>query len=269
MRIATAVIALSLLAGALTAAASKSVKPPSNEDCLTCHGETDSKRSNGRSVFVARTKLESSVHGQAGVACVDCHADLAKTQDFPHKPHTKKVECASCHEKAGASHPFHPEIARAESGKEKPQVDCADCHGSHEVTAVVDPSFRFTPARQAQACGTCHEEIRDHFVASEHGMALASGAQPAPSCLSCHKSVMTAGAGIDLAALKSFACPVTSRTRRCESASRPAPASFQPTSKAFTGPLSCAGTRERRRASIATALTMSAAASTPLPSSTR
>jgi cytochrome b subunit of formate dehydrogenase len=202
MKTATAAAVLWFVTGAFLAAAEKSVQPPSNADCLTCHGETDSKRADGRSVFVARSKFESSVHGQAGLACVDCHADLARVSDFPHKERTKKVDCAACHDKAGAAHPFHPEIARSMQGKQEPQVSCADCHGTHEVTPVRDAAFRFATPRQPEACGDCHDEASKRFVVSEHGKALASGAKPAPSCLSCHRNPVTAGSGLEPADLK-------------------------------------------------------------------
>ena len=198
-------VGLWIAAGAVLAGSPQpaaTTRGPTNDDCLTCHGDASAKRSNGSSVFVAPQKFASSVHGQASLACVDCHSDLAATKDFPHKPRVKKVECETCHDKVGASHPFHPQIARAEGGKNKLEVDCSDCHGSHEIKAVTDPGFRFTADRQAQACGTCHEEERDHFVSSEHGKALASGALPAPSCLTCHRKPVTAGSGIAPAALK-------------------------------------------------------------------
>ena len=195
------VLCLAVTAG-VTAEPAGAPAPPTNEDCLTCHADSTAKRANGTSIFVARNKFSASVHGQAGVACVDCHADLAKTQEFPHKEKLKRVDCGSCHDSVGTSHVFHPELARAAAGKGKAQVDCTDCHGSHEVGPVKNPGFRFTPERQPQACGTCHDEIRDHFVSSEHGKALATGSKSAPSCLFCHQKGVTAGSGIEPSALK-------------------------------------------------------------------
>ena len=202
MKLAPAVIATALFAFGSVLNAAKPVKPPGNDDCLTCHADGDAKRSNGSSVFVVRQKLDSSVHGQAGVACVDCHSDIAKTSDFPHKPRLRKVNCASCHDGAGAAHPFHPEIARAVRGKQEPQVACADCHGTHEITPVRDAGFRFAPARQPQACGDCHTETSQHFLSSEHGKAFTGGKSPAPGCLSCHRNPVTAGSGLSPMDLK-------------------------------------------------------------------
>jgi predicted CXXCH cytochrome family protein len=202
VKLASAAILLCLAAARVTAEPVKSSPAPTNEDCLACHQDPAAKRANGTSISVSKDKFAASAHGQAGLACVDCHADLAKTQDFPHKEKLKKVDCAACHDSVGAAHPFHPEIARAAEGKGKAQVDCADCHGSHEIAPIKDPGFPFTAERQPQACGSCHDEIRDHFVSSEHGKALASGSKPAPSCLSCHRQGVTAGSGLEASALK-------------------------------------------------------------------
>jgi predicted CXXCH cytochrome family protein len=196
------VIALLLLGWAVTAQAAKPATAPANDDCLTCHSEKDAKRSDGKSVFVAGAKFATSVHGNAGVACVDCHSDLANTADFPHAARLKKVDCASCHDGAGASHPFHPEIARAAREKKEPQVACADCHGTHEVTAVNDAAFRFARSRQAQACGDCHEDTSKHFLTSDHGKAFTSGEKPAPACVSCHRNAITSGSGLSAGDLK-------------------------------------------------------------------
>ncbi|HYK43126.1 MAG TPA: cytochrome c3 family protein [Thermoanaerobaculia bacterium] len=202
MRMAGAAVVFGLFASGATLAAKPAVKPPSNSDCLTCHADAGARRSNGKSVAVAPKRFDASVHGQAGVACVDCHADLASTSEFPHKDRLKAVDCSSCHDKAGAAHPFHPEIALNAANPSKSTVACADCHGSHEITGVKDPAFRFTAARQPEACGSCHDDVKTHFAASEHGKALASGVQPSPACLSCHKNPVTSGAGLEPAALK-------------------------------------------------------------------
>jgi cytochrome b subunit of formate dehydrogenase len=202
MRIAPVAIALSLFAFGSALNAATPVKPPGNDDCLTCHADKDAKRSDGRSVLVLKQKFDFSVHGQAGVACVDCHADLAAAKDFPHAARLKKVDCATCHDGAPASHPFHPELATAAAGKTKPQVACADCHGNHAITSVKDATFAFTASRQAESCGNCHDDVKSHYLASEHGKAMARGASPSPTCLACHKTPVTAGSGLDLASLK-------------------------------------------------------------------
>src|SRR6476469_5477716 len=80
----------------LAAATALAAKPPKDDDCLACHGDSGAKREDGRSVFVAAKRVAASVHGQAGLACVDCHTDLAKTADFPHPARLKPPDCTSC-----------------------------------------------------------------------------------------------------------------------------------------------------------------------------
>jgi predicted CXXCH cytochrome family protein len=191
---------LCLFAGALSAA--PAVKPPSNADCLTCHGDSSAARADGRSVLVSEKKFAASVHGAAGLACVDCHADLAKTSEFPHKERLKPVDCVACHDAAGASHVFHPGIARAAAGHGKPEVPCMACHGTHDVVAMKDPSFRFAPSRQTETCGSCHGAVQARLLASDHGKAIARIAPRSPTCLACHRTAVTAGSGAELAALK-------------------------------------------------------------------
>src|ERR1700693_6637593 len=162
MKIAFVAIALSLFAFGSDLNAAKPVKPPGNDDCLTCHADKDAKRSDGRSALVVKQKFDSSVRGKAGVACVDCHTDLAAAKDFPHAARVRKVDCAACHDSAPAAHPFHPELARAAADKTRPQVACADCHGNHEITPVKDPRFAFSAAPQPEACGSCRDERQSH-----------------------------------------------------------------------------------------------------------
>jgi len=195
-------IAAAFFAAAALSPAAAATPAPTNEDCQACHGDAGAKAGDGRSVFVAEKKYAASIHGQAGVSCVDCHADLAKTSDFPHKERLKPVDCAACHDAAGGPHAFHPGIARAAAGQGKAEASCQACHGSHEVVAVKDAAFRFATARQAVACGTCHAEVKTRFLASEHGKGVVAGTPRAPTCIDCHRTGVTAGSVADPGALK-------------------------------------------------------------------
>ena len=183
-------------------AASPAPKPPTNQDCQTCHGDSGAKRGNGRPIFVADKAFAASVHGAAGLACVDCHADLAKTTDFPHKERLKPVDCASCHDSVGSAHPFHPGIALSAAGKGTAETSCASCHGGHEIGPVKKASFRFRPPNDVAACGRCHDGVAAHYAASEHGRVPNSIERPTPTCLSCHRQGVTEGAIADAATLK-------------------------------------------------------------------
>lgn len=194
--------ALLTAAAARLSAAAPAPKPPTNQDCQTCHGDAGAKRANGRPIFVSDKAFAASVHGEAGVTCVDCHADLAKTTDFPHKDHLKPVDCVSCHDSAGDAHPFHPGIARAAQGKGSAEVPCTSCHAAHETVSAKDRTFRFTPPNDVLACGRCHDGVTAHYAASEHGKAPASLERPTPTCLSCHRQGVTENAVTDAATLK-------------------------------------------------------------------
>jgi cytochrome b subunit of formate dehydrogenase len=183
------------LASTATAGGAGPAQPASDEDCLSCHGDSSAKRDDGRSIFVAPKTLARSVHGDAGLACVDCHVDLAKAE-LPHAARTAKVDCASCHDGAPAAHPFHPDLARAD-----PTASCADCHGGHDVRPVKDARFAFAPSREVSACGKCHGEVERRFLASEHGRPRTAGAKTL-TCLSCHREPLTGGAIADASARK-------------------------------------------------------------------
>ncbi|MGZ5480320.1 MAG: hypothetical protein ACXWGZ_12045, partial [Candidatus Aminicenantales bacterium] len=75
---------------------------PSDDDCLVCHGDSGLKGGQGQSLFVDGAKSAASIHGSAGISCVDCHSDLAKVSEFPHAGKLKPVACASCHEAEAA-----------------------------------------------------------------------------------------------------------------------------------------------------------------------
>ena len=190
-------LCLSILALGAAAALFAAPPAPSDGDCQACHGDPASKRDNGRSIFVAPKAIARSVHGEAGLACVDCHADLAKTSEFPHPAHLKPVDCAGCHSDAPAAHAFHPDLARADG----PTTGCADCHGTHAIRKVQDPRFDFAASREVASCGNCHSDVAERFLASEHGRPRTAGAKTL-TCLSCHRDPLTAGALPEVSARK-------------------------------------------------------------------
>src|SRR5512142_1415934 len=83
-------------------------KPHANDDCLACHGDASADRP------VLPTVFGASVHGQAGVACVDCHKDVA-TAELPHAEKLAPVLCATCHDSQAALYDksVHAEARRA------------------------------------------------------------------------------------------------------------------------------------------------------------
>ena len=157
-----------------------------NASCIDCHSDdTLNMRKDGQtlSLHVTVEQVSRSVH--EAFDCTDCHEGL-DPDALPHARPMPRVDCASCHEKTATKHPFHSRLALMPmpAGTD---TDCAGCHGTHEITAIKDPTFAFLRVRQAESCGRCHELERDHFKASAHGQVLATRPDQAPDCLDCHR----------------------------------------------------------------------------------
>ncbi len=172
-----------LLVGAVAAGAQSAaaVKPPANEDCLTCHEDVAKP-------FVA------SAH--AAASCVDCHADLSKVQEFPHSETVATVSCAVCHEDIASQ--YHDGIhawAKEKAGL-KMAPACADCHGTHDIAPKADAASRTHRDNVPATCGKCHEGVTDRFNQSVHAAVLKSGSSGAPVCADCHAAHATQRADV-------------------------------------------------------------------------
>jgi hypothetical protein len=166
-----------------TAAASQSAPAaPTNEDCLTCHGDADSKRPDGRSIAVDAKRFDTSIHGPLG--CVDCHADAGK--ELPHPDKLAKAACGSCHEDvAGKYHDSTHARAKEKAGLVGAPA-CADCHGKHDIVATSDPASPVYRERIPATCGSCHAGIVEKYDLGVHRAALKNGNRKAPVCVDCH-----------------------------------------------------------------------------------
>jgi nitrate/TMAO reductase-like tetraheme cytochrome c subunit len=176
--------------------------PPTNDDCLACHAADGLTRADGRPLGADLGSFASSVHGQAGLNCVDCHAALASVTEFPHAEKVPRPDCAACHDGPVAEYAasIHAEALRKNPGA--PSAWCIDCHGRHDMRPAKDPQARTYPLNLPGTCGRCHgdpETIRKGGIRagnvpalyqdSIHGRALArSGLVVAPNCSSCHGS---------------------------------------------------------------------------------
>jgi hypothetical protein len=167
----------------------------SDEDCLACHGDQGLKSEKGQSVFVDKEKFSSSVHGQAGISCLECHSDLKTVKDFPHPAPLSTVDCSGCHgdsfkQLAGSVHDPALNKGRAII------VSCKDCHGTHSIRAKDDIESTVFPLNLPQTCEHCHLEkvitargvefIRQ-YEKSIHFQALQkSGLTVSADCGDCH-----------------------------------------------------------------------------------
>jgi hypothetical protein len=167
-----------------------------NDECLACHGDPSADRPVSPDVFRA------SIHGQAGVACVDCHAEVA-TAELPHAPKLAPVQCAACHAEPAAKYDqsVHGEARRAAPATSVAAA-CKDCHGTHDIRPASDPESRTYHLNLPRTCGACHGNpdiikrggirignVVQQFQDSIHGRALARlGLMVAPACTDCHGS---------------------------------------------------------------------------------
>lgn len=177
-------------------------KPPDNETCLACHSDPDLVGSTGKHLGVDAQKFAGSMHGQLGLACVDCHADLKKATEFPHEPKVARVNCAVCHESAAADYnkSIHAFARRQIEGSVA--AACADCHTAHEIRSAKDPASTTYALNLPATCSRCHGDpaiIKKGHIAignvaalykdSIHGRAVSkSGLLVAANCKSCHGS---------------------------------------------------------------------------------
>ena len=187
-------------AGALAARPAAPAKGPTNEDCQTCHADKDAKRADGRPVFVAPEAFAASVHGQAGAACVDCHADLAAVKDFPHAEKLAPALCSACHETVVTEYGKSVHADARKNGHNTFAASCADCHGKHDILPAKDPASRTNPLNLPKTCAGCHGNkdiiekgkiaagnVASLYEDSIHGKAvLKSGLVSAPNCKTCH-----------------------------------------------------------------------------------
>jgi nitrate/TMAO reductase-like tetraheme cytochrome c subunit len=180
--------------GAATAAA-QTPAPPTNDDCLACHGDSSAVRASGTSVAVAADVFGKSSH--APLACVDCHADLAKFSDWPHPEKLQKVDCGSCHDENVKAYRLsvHQETAGRAEGR---GAQCVDCHGSHDIRPSKDPASRTYALNLPKTCATCHSgkhlagpagSVAEDYEDSVHGRGRSrSGLLVSANCSSCHGS---------------------------------------------------------------------------------
>ena len=172
--------------------AAPSAQGVANETCLACHAnpgmQTTLPCGEILNLTVDPEVFYSSIHGEQGYACVQCHVDIT---EFPHRPLNAETRrdvsllyyqnCARCHQdKYDATLDSVHEQA-LENGNEQAAL-CVDCHGFHNVT---DPTTPLT--RPAEICAQCHSQIYAEYAESVHGSALIGEGNPdVPTCIDCH-----------------------------------------------------------------------------------
>jgi cytochrome b subunit of formate dehydrogenase len=192
-----------LLTMVLIVLASMIVSAQTTADCLACHEDKSlTKERNGKviSLFVDRAVQLKSPH--AKLVCTACHIGF-DAQNLPHKEKIEPVNCFACHKDAVTRHAFHGPVLKAKGQGGELVAACKLCHGTHNVVVVKSTDAKQRGARLIEICGACHTKVKETFVASEHGKALAGSIAGAPDCITCHRyPISKISTGIDTAQFK-------------------------------------------------------------------
>ena len=194
---------------------------PAKVDCATCH-EQEVKAYNSSLHAIARQKGNLSA-----ATCLDCHGNIHEV--LPSSDANSRVShlnipktCGSCHgqkfvmQSSGLSAaPFtsyqesvHGKAVAA--GSEKAAV-CTDCHGTHDILPPGDSKSTIFKFNVPTTCAKCHDNVKQEFMGSIHGQAIAKGNWQAPVCTDCHgihgiKSHLDPNSSVSAQALAATTC---------------------------------------------------------------
>ena len=210
-RTTTGRILLAFLSAALSVFLGAAPAAQSDEDCLACHGDKDLKSETGKRLFVDQAEFQVTIHGQGGLSCVDCHADLRKVADFPHNSPLKPAACKDCHEAAVQQFARSIHQAANERGTSGISIGCKDCHGTHAIKPSDDFDSSTFAINLPATCEKCHLEkvpskkgagfiggynLSAHFKALEK-----SGLTMSANCGHCHGAHDIKGVGDPLSSV--------------------------------------------------------------------
>lgn len=135
-----------------------------SEDCLICHEDPSLTDEQGVSLTVAPEVFQSSVHGQNGIQCADCHYELAGVEEFPHQTPLSKVDCSMCHYQEFEDYKTSMHGEAFIAGDPEAPI-CSTCHGTHGIRRPEDPESKVFPLNLVDVCIQCHTDTR---VVSQH-----------------------------------------------------------------------------------------------------
>ncbi len=169
---------------------------PAKPVCATCHADQ-------------QTAYEHGIHAKAAAGgntntakCQDCHGSVHEILP-PSDPKSKVARtnipqtCGACHGQkfvmASGGMTAAPFNSYQESvhgkavaaGSDKAAV-CTDCHGEHDILSATDPKSPINKFNVPTTCAKCHNNIKEEYVQSIHGQAIARGNWQAPVCTDCH-----------------------------------------------------------------------------------
>ncbi|MBI2224959.1 MAG: cytochrome C [Betaproteobacteria bacterium] len=190
-------------------AATPAAEKPSNEICLSCHGNAGFSMpgadGNVRQLDVAKERFEKSVHGKR--LCVECHKEITQV---PHqKVERLKVSCVQCHQnlweaaqkenktgqfaKLGVvvtqiekyMHSIHARPSREDQSSTN--ATCYNCHDAHYVYPRGSEERTKWRLHIPAICGKCHKKELEAYTTSVHGDEVLWKSNPyAAVCSDCH-----------------------------------------------------------------------------------
>ncbi len=169
---------------------------PSKPVCATCHADQQTAYDHGVHAKAAKS-------GNINVAkCQDCHGNVHEI--LPASDPKSKVAHANIPQTCGACHgrqlvmassgvssaPFtsyeQSVHGKAVAGGSEKAAVCTDCHGQHDILPATDPKSPIAKFNVPATCAKCHDNVRQEYVQSVHGKAIARGNWQAPVCTDCH-----------------------------------------------------------------------------------
>jgi len=148
---------------ALTADSAKAV---SSEDCLACHEDPSLANEQGVLLHVNPEIYQASIHGESGIACTDCHIDLADVEEFPHPAPLTKVDCSMCHDTEFEDYKKSVHGEAFVAGDSAAPV-CSTCHGKHDIKRASDPESSVFSLKLVEICIKCHTDTK---IVAEHNL---------------------------------------------------------------------------------------------------
>jgi cytochrome b subunit of formate dehydrogenase len=169
---------------------------PAKPQCGSCHVDAQKAYDHG-----FHAKAVKSGNPQAA-KCIDCHGgphEILPASDPNSKVNRANIAktCATCHANGDvmASAGFSPANVhsymdsvhgKAVAGGNDKAAVCTDCHGNHDILASNDPQSPTFKFNVPTTCAKCHADIKNEYMGSIHGQAIARGNWQAPVCTDCH-----------------------------------------------------------------------------------
>lgn len=130
-----------------------------NEDCLDCHSEKQTKKVNGKDVPLLpfpTNDYSKSVHSK--ILCVDCHSGI---KEAVHESNPPPPQCNNCHPEQPSHQKAFEEYTKSIHGTSRTMgasaaASCWDCHGSHAIMPVKTLESPVFKLNLPQTCGKCH-----------------------------------------------------------------------------------------------------------------